>query len=572
MDREILELSHEVAEPNLSPFLKYEVITLNDQATAGNYSSGQCVFETVTLSNNGRWCDYNHGAYFSIPCVFVVTGTTPAVPPNDPDPIDWTANNVKDSDLLIGFKNSNVNLINSIAIDYGNKQCTQASDFVNQYLTFKQHETMSEQDELLNGPTIGYSKDSSDSWTYKNVANQGLFNNMNGVNNTSSVVNVNMCNTGMRKRQEVFRRVNASSQSQENLFGANLDEIVTNLKASGENFVVNYDTHKVYYYNAIVRLKDLPVFPKCGLMKGANWRITMTLNQCIFKVTKDGGGLMKFVQTNYNGRNTNFLMVADNKQFFRAEDVDTAATTIVTESIGGAYPLVVGTELTISCSVGKCNFAQHAGLNVSAHESNVKLHVPTIVLNYAEDSRLLAKPQRTVIYDEVLTFIRPNKIGMFDELVTNGIAHVKRMIMCPVLSAAGNQNINPHVSPFSTEPSTCSPYKIQNFQVQLANHNIYMNNINYSYESFLTEMNGKYSIGHNLAKGIAGSRISLKDYINTYGYIVVDLKRKPQADEATPLSIQISGRIVSPKPLDFYIFVEQEKSFTYDTATGARLD
>jgi hypothetical protein len=307
-------------------------------------------------------------------------------------------------------------------------------------------------------------------------------------------------------------------------------------------------------------------------MKGANWRITMTLNQCIFNVSKDANGLMTFDQTTYNGRNTNFLMVADSTQEMTSSDNATAGQTANEVTQGGAYPLAVSTVLTVSCSVGKCNYAQHSALNVTAHESNVQLHVPTIVLSPAEDSRLLAKPQRTVIYDEVLTFIQTNKIGLFNDLVTNGISHVKRMIICPVLSSDGNQNINPHVSPFTCEPSVCSPYKIQNFQVRMANHNIYPNAINYSYESFLTELNGKYAIGHNLAKGIAGSRISLKDYITTYGYIVVDLKRKPTPDEATPLSIQISGRIVSPKRLDFYIFVEQEKSFTYDSATGARLD
>jgi hypothetical protein len=68
-----------------------------------------------------------------------------------------------------------------------------------------------------------------------------------------------------------------------------------------------------------------------------------------------------------------------------------------------------------------------------------------------------------------------------------------------------------------------------------------------------------------------GSRISLKDYINTYGYIVVDLKRKPTSDESVPLSLQISGKIVSPKALNFFVFVEVEKEFTYDSATGQRL-
>jgi hypothetical protein len=566
MDKEILELSHEQSEPNLSPFLKYEYVTLNDNATAGNYSSGQCVFETVTLSNNGRWCDYNHGAFMTIPCVFVVTGTDAG------GVINWTAQHRTDTDLLIGFKNSNINLINSIAIDYGNKQCTQATDHINQYLVFKQHEVMSEQDEELNGPIIGYAKDSSETYQYGNVAGQGLMNNMNCDYVSTSIRNTKIGNKGMRKRQEIFRRVNASDFGQEGLIGANLDEIVNNLKEANENFVVNYATHKVYYYNAIVRLKDLPVFNKLPLMKGANWRLTITLNQCVFNVSKNNAGLMIFDPTTYNGRQTNFLMVADSLSSVRTEDMANPTHSALVEVASGSYTLADNSALTVSCSVGRCNFAAHSALGITAHQSNVQLHVPTIILSPAEDSRLLSKSQRTVTYNDVLSFVLYNKLGVFNDLVTNGVARCKRMIICPVLAEAGNRGIDTLISPFTTEPSTCSPYKIQNFQVRMANHNVYPNAVNYSYESFLTEMNGKYAMGHNLVKGMGnGSRISLKDYINTYGYIVVDLKRKPTSDESVPLSLQISGKIVSPKALNFFVFVEVEKEFTYDSATGQRL-
>lgn len=306
-------------------------------------------------------------------------------------------------------------------------------------------------------------------------------------------------------------------------------------------------------------------------MKGANWRITMTLNQCYFHVNKSAAGVLTFDQTNFTGKQTNFLMVADNYKTVRVAHEETPGQSDDKIAFGGAYTIPNNETLRISCSVGKCSFPNHSQYKVTAHESNVQLHVPTVVLKHSEDTRMLAKSQKTVIYNEVLSYIQLNKSGVFNDLVTNGVTNLKRMIICPILSASGNGGINPHWSPFTTAPSTCSPYKIQNFQVRVANHNIYPNAINYSYETFLTELNGKYAMGYNLEKGMAGSRISMKDFISTYGYIVVDLKRKTVVDEATPLSIQISGKIVSPKPLDFYIFVEQEKKFSYDVLTGQRL-
>lgn len=574
MDKEILDLSKVANEPNLSPFLKYEYSVIPDQATAGNYSSNQCVFETVTLSNNGKWVDYNHGAYFTIPCVFVVSGVSGG------NRLNWESEHISDSDLLLGFKNSNINLINSIAIDYGNKQCVQATDYINQYLIFKQHETFSEEDEEMNGSTIGYAKDSSDSYCYNFNANQGLFNNFNGVEINTSVENSKMTNTGFKKRQSIFRRVAGDSSDQSKMFGSTVDSVESTLKEAGENFVKNTAIYKVYYYNAIIRLKDLPIFNKVGLMKGANWRITMTLNQCIFNVTKNTAGELSFDQSTYTGRNTNFLMVADTARGVKIPDIDHNSESKEGITYGGSYTVPNSSSLTVSCSVAKCNYSQHDfspinGVTIPIpvhHNQNIRLHVPTIVLNPSEENSLLAQSQKTVIYDDILFFQLSNKSGVFGELITNGLSNLKRMIICPVLSQAGNKGINPHISPFTTEPSTCSPYKIQNFQVKLASTNIYPEALNYSYDSFLTELNGKYSMGHNLVKGLAGSRISLKDYINTYGYIVCDLKRKHTQDESTPLAIYVSGKIVSPMPLDFFVFVETEKSFTYDVATGHRLD
>lgn len=568
MDKEILDLSTAANEPNLSPFLKYEYSVIPDQATAGNYSSNQCVFETVTLSNNGKWVDYNHGAYITIPCVFVVSGVD-----GNGDVIDWkNSAHIKDSDLLLGFKNSNINLINSIAIDYGNKQCVQATDYINQYLIFKQHETFGEEDEEMNGPTIGYARDNSESYYFKDADNQGLFNNMNSESLLSSVENSQVANDGLRKRQSVFRRVQGDSSSQSKLFGLDENKVATTLQEAGENFVFNYSTHKEYHYNAIIRLKDLPVFNKVGLMKGANWRITMTLNQCIFDVSKSAAGVLTFNQSTYTGRNTNFLMVADNKRTVKIANIANNGQSTDLTTAGGAYTVPASSTLTVSCSVAKCNYARHSALEVSHHNQNIRLHVPSIILSPLDDTALLEQGQKTVIYDDVLFFQLSNKKGVFGELITNGLTNLKRMIICPILSQTANKGINPHISPFTTEPSTCSPYKIQNFQVKLASTNIYPEALNYSYDSFLTELNGKYSMGHNLAKGLAGSRITLKDYINTYGYIVCDLKRKHTPDESTPLALYISGKIVSPLDLDFFIFVETEKSFTYDVSTGQRLD
>lgn len=567
-DKEILDTSFLNEAPNTSPFLSYEMVTLNDQSSGANYSSGQVVFETITLSNNGKWCDYRNG-YLTIPCVFVVSGRTTAN--QQIADTNFEGANIKESDLLIGFKNSNINLINSISIDYGNQQLTQATDYVNMYLVYKQHETFSEQDEYLNGPTIGYAKDSSDGWTYLATANIGIANNNNANPVGTPLRNPTGVNTGLRKRQSIFKNIDTYANSnQELLLGLTADDRGKTFKSAGESYVKGFTTHKVWYYNAIIRLKDLPVFDKLPLMLGANFRINLTLNQCIFVVKKTVAGELTFDQTSFTGKNTNFLMVTDslNNTTVPADDETVAPVQLR----GGSWTIPKNTDLTISCSVGKCNYSTHSNLaEVSAHNTNVQLHIPVVQLHPSDDSRLLALEQKKIVYNEILSFTQLGVEENFNFLITNGVPNLKRLIIIPILNTTANAGVNPLLSPFSTEPSTCSPYKIQNLQVKIANHNIYPNPVNYSYEQFLQEINGKYSVGHNLETGQAGSMISLQDYINIYGYIVVDLKRKYTQDEAVPLSIHISGNIVSKKKLDFYMFVETEKHFTYNVRTGQRI-
>jgi hypothetical protein len=564
MDKLILEKALESVSEDTSPFLSREMIKLKDQAAAGNYSSQTSVFETITLSNGGKWCDYTE-AYLTIPLVCVMSGE--GLDANgDTYAIDFTAAHIKDSDFALGFKNSNLNLINSCAIEYGNRSLVQATDYINDYLIFKQHSEMSEMDEAVHGPTIGYAKDNSKSWYYE--AYNGVCNNNNPGFVDNPLCNVEVANDGLRKRQESFRNIN-NRVGHGSIYGDSAA-----LKKNNGTYIENHTTYKAYYTTAIIRLKDLPVFRDCpALMKGANFKITLTLNQCVFEFTKTANAL-RFKPSSFNGKQTNPLMVTASQvvtQFASSTDEESSSTSMAS----GTWTLPNDCTYTVSCNVGRVNYTNHSSLSPtpSPQESNIELHVPIYDLKPDSEKRLLAQGQKRVVYNEILSFVQTGKLGTFNELITNGISHLKRMIILPIMSSDGNGtlSVSPHASPFDTVPATCSPYMIENFQVQVANHNIYHTPLNYSYESFLSELNGKYGLDSSIENGISSSRINLQDYVNTYGYMVVDLKRKNSEDESVPLSVQMSGRITSLKKLDFYIFIETEKSFTFDVASGQRL-
>jgi hypothetical protein len=585
-DTILLERSMETPLDNSSPFTRREMVKIKDMSTSGNYSSGQVIFETVSLSNGGRWCDYTE-AYITIPTVTVISGTVNA----GGAVINWTAADIRDSDMLLVMKNSHLNLINSCQIDYGNRSVVQQTDHINDYLIFKQHTEMSAQDEELHGSTIGYAKDNSRSW-YWNAAN-GVCNNKLAPQTESVFRHSSEVNSGAFARSLACFGTDDNLQGRANIFGAD------SVKASNRSYIVNTATHKAYYHNAIVRLKDLPFFQSMpSLLKGGNFKITLTLNQCQFQFTTGADiaavvegdeevdavpvrvGPLTYVTNSFNGKLTNPVMVASNEcKMIKATGAVHETNAVYVP--GGSFSLPASSTFTVSCNVARPQFSEHQSKGVAdCQVLNCELNVPVYDLKPAVESRYLQMGQKKVVYNEVLVYQLLNKQAgsTFSDLITNGLSHMKRLIIVPTISQNGTgettrngAGVDPRQSPFDTVPSTCSPYILENLQVQIANQNVYANPVNYSYEMFLQEMNGKYGVESSLFAGVSSSRISMQDYIELYGYIVVDLKRKYSSDESVPLSVSISGKIKSLRNLDFLCFIEQEKNITIDVATGQRL-
>ena len=101
------------------PFLSKSLMYVADNNPSSTYSTNQVTFTTEVLSNNGKYNSYAEG-FISIPNVIAVTGTLPA---------GKTWANLG-TDLLLAMKNSNVNLLHSMKVDYNNGQ---GVDYINTY-------------------------------------------------------------------------------------------------------------------------------------------------------------------------------------------------------------------------------------------------------------------------------------------------------------------------------------------------------------------------------------------------------------------------------------------------------
>jgi hypothetical protein len=378
----------------------------------------------------------------------------------------------------------------------------------------------------------------------------------------------------MLKRQSNFVKINQAvhSDGREHVFGDN-----TKLDYSGVNTIEDSVNSKTYHYLAFIRLKDLcNWFEVSPLLKGANIRLTLNVNtQCHFKVFKDLAGNLSFNANSYNGSPTNPLMVA-------------ASHVSIPCGVGGSLSDVSSQVLEVGAGSQNlpCNqtydftmsLVKNTFLNIGTPEhiqKSCRLYVSTYQFQPQYELQYLALKTKEITYTDLISFPKLNVSDNFNFLVSSGIARAKRLIVIPIIASSSNgtttEKFSPLISPFSTEPSTCSPYIISNYSVTLGGLNLYQDTISTKYQTFLSEMNGQYGVEANLTTGICSSRISLNDYNQNYGYLVSDLSRRSVEDDSVPISIQISGKIESLLNLDFFIFIEISKTVTIDLASGAMI-
>lgn len=575
-DQTIYSLARESgAYDDSSPFTSKQLLYVTDNNSSGNYSNHQVIFELQQLSNNGRWNDYQD-AWISLPIVIQANGV---------GAVDFTSADQRFTDFCVGLKNSNVSLVDSFQIDFGNSSVAQRVQNINQYLLFKQHTEMSLEDELIHGDLIGYKKDTSDSWSYHAVASgvgSGICNNCNSFSVTQPPADAvgSHFNEGMYQRQTCFKRPTPVSGSGQDLVLGGSNELITHWRNTAKDFVENTNGAKYFYKNVILRLKDLspffasPDFPK--LLRGSYMKLTLTINQVFFNVNKSATGGLGRPNNVLLGGSTNPLMVSASFKQIRGFNATNAITATSSDiNVGcGSNALPVNESYEVSLSVCTTRYPHTRGVAKSHSLSSPRFYIHSYTMNPSAESSYLSLGQKVVKYIEPTLFTMYNVGSQFSQIVSTGSRRPKRMIIMPFLSSSSNfseiSGFSELISPYSSAPATVAPTLLSNFQVTLGGMPVYAQPLNYSYDAFMNEMSSQATLG-NLITGQATGRISYKDWINLYGYIVVDLRRRLPEDLNTLLPISVSGSILSLKAVDMYIWLEEEKEIVLDLASGQRI-
>ena len=568
-------------------FVKRDWLNLQDQNN-GNYQGNQMVLDTSQLANSNKYMAYREG-YLAVPLLLTATSTS------SPLMFDGSAagNSV---DRAFGLKNWFGSIIHSITLDYAGTTIIQQTPLCSMWNQFSLLTTLSLQDVLLNGPSIGFYPDTSDSFTYQpgnSPDGPGVSNGANGIAQ-GSITGVyppgSISNVGFAERQKVLMYdIDAAT-------GGNGAQTFTLIAAGAAD--ARLRLNQIYKGNiftkaagvfqssvmAILRLKDIhPFFSQVPLLKGVFMRLTLNLNQPSVTMSGDGTNLI-LSSINCPLGGVNPLQVAKRTTPATSIVDGTTAVCVVQEG-GSAIDVGAGTSMILSLCVGNkvIDATQRAvgGVTTSGLAQSIFLYVPAYTFNPTFEEAYLASPTKTIVYTDIYQFqtaIAPQGTS-FNFLITNGIANVKSVLVLPFfdkISQSGggvSQTTPPYQSPL--DPAGCGPTsplaQITNFNVVVAGQNMIYNTQKYTYEQYLNQLQGCNSVNANLVNGLTSSLVSQYDFDNSYCFYYVNCSRMLPVDEAVPKSVQIQGQNLSSLPVQYIVFIEYGVQVSVDVLTGSRV-
>ena len=560
---------------NLSePFVRKDTVFIIDQNNS-QYSNNMIIIDSASVSNSQRWADFSK-AYITLPLLITMTST-------------FNFSGVA-TEFVANLKNGYHQLVNSLNVEYNNSSVIQVSNLTNMYVSYKLNTSFDVNTVVCIGSQIGFYLDSELSWNYTNATTKA---GTGSVNNATGLFSLNLgaAYTGQQGNQGFVRRLlnvtfNNSLVGVETLLGGTGAWVnVANLYQ--KNYVIKSNVQINGYYQqawnvlATIRLKDIAnFFEKLPLIKGAFIKMYLYLNQSRTTLTIKGNttladaGKLSITpqQISIFGGVTNPLLISS------------AAT-----NIEGSYPLstlvgaqAVDQQFTFSVSLlNSLDTNCYSPFNKYGGQTSCRLYVDLYTMNpIKEEEYLLNNRTKVIEYTDIFQyqFLNTAAGSTFNFLVSNGIANLQEVIVVPIISGTYNgtgvstTSFSPIVSPFSSEPATCSPLMwINNFNIQISSVNQFINSEMYSYEMFQNELLGVNSVNGARTDGLMSGLISQLMFQNNYGYMVCNTSRRLAEEDRTPKSVQILGNNMTQVPMDLYVFCVLKKSITVDLYSGKRL-
>ena len=357
-----------------------------------------------------------------------------------------------------------------------------------------------------------------------------------------------------------------------------------------------------YSIVASVYLKHVhSFFNMCPLLKGVFMKMTMNLNNTS----------TSFVVTSH----------ADVGNAPVAGIPDSIQCINISNPLGGVNPLMIASMATNNGGLNLAGSSLAANITTTGYQRNyfianisvgatcldttlastanvkqgnlsksVYLYIPAYTFNPVFEQAYLSSPVKQIKYTDIYQYqvLGISNGGMINNLLTNGIANVKSVLVLPYYSSsAGNTTVGnasvPNSGFIAGTPVWQSPFDpagtgptsplswITNFNIQVSGQNAIYNLEKYNFEQFNNQLYGQNAVNGGLTDGLTSGLIDRLKFDMEYCYYYVNIERMLPVEMSVPKSIQILGQNLSAKALDIYCFVEYGVDISIDALTGARV-
>lgn len=629
-DKLVFDLSQEVeGSPNV--FVRKDWINILDNQNQ-NYQNNQSIIDTSQLANSNKYMSYRE-AYLSVPLILTI-GTT----------LGAGAGTQYINDYAFGLKNWFGTLIHSFTLDYNGTTIVQQTPFCNMWNSFKLMTTLSWNDIITQGPSIGFYPDTSSSWSYQQPPAAGsdyglgvcnsddaMFNSItssfvrNSYNqslglstgaagaqvpvNTSQTGGANPVlsrayvggNEGLTFRTKwIANAPYAGSDDAETVVaplypasgGIGTDRYVEvgrplmGLTQTWTSYIMTNQASTNAIRGAFqvcvmatIYLKHIhSFFNMCPLLKGVFMKMTMNLNNADVQLTTAGvAGAQKI----------------------------TAYTSSV--PVGGVNPIMIPSLTTgsgyLKTNAGPVAGVQYYNLSVGSYVLNntlnanpftnivagalsksIYLYVPAYTFNPTFEQAYLSNNIKQIKYTDIYQYQVLNVAsqingGQFNNLITNGIANIKSVLIIPFFrQGVTTANVAPadyaeYQSPFDPAGAGCTAPMVTlgNFNVQISGQNAIYNMQRYTFEEWNNQLYGQNAVNGGLTDGLTSSLLGFSDFLQTYGFYYVNVERMLPVEQSVPKSVQILGTNYSTQSLNLWVFIEYGVQVSIDVLTGARV-
>jgi hypothetical protein len=324
---------------------------------------------------------------------------------------------------------------------------------------------------------------------------------------------------------------------------------------------------------ATIYLKHIhSFFNMVPLLKGAFMKLTMNLNNNTTSITLNAAGAVTAYASNTFVGGVNPLHIPSGRTGSGSPWAAGAIRTIT-------YNLSVGSVVTDESvrALAVTNLPVNSPLSKSIY-----LYVPAYTFNYTFEQAYLSVSPKIIKYTDIYQYQVLGvggfaDSGQFNNLITNGIANIKSVLIIPFYATTsntyGNGNYAEYLSPF--DPAGCGAtaplVTLGNFNIQISGQNAIYNMQRYTFEEFNNQLYGQYAVNGGLTDGLTSGLIDFDAFQKSACYYYVNVERMLPVEQSVPKSVQVLGTNYSTKPLNMWVFIEYGVQVSIDILTGARV-